>query len=755
MHPLTKTTKKDYFYSFIITVMAMILDSVLYYLLKGDYHPYLLFISFLFFSVWKFGTNSGILFLIMSSIVKLYILTQRAFESHLIFEAEVFQLALYFLLGFVFVFVIPWQKTFLLQSELKSMQKTLDRTADQLKLALNAADAGTWEWDLRTNTNIWSEALWRLYGLNLFTAVPNYDLWIKTIEPEQRTQIESQLREVVSAGQDLNLEWKVANLLPERWLMSRGKPIFDSDGKLSKYLGIVLDITERKISAEAQYRNLFDSMIEGFCIIEVLFDYKNTAIDYRFLDVNAAFEKQTNIKNARGKRVLELLPENETHWMQSFGQIAMTGEPLHFINESKPLGKWFEVSAYRLGKAESRKVAILFSDITKLKKTEKEFERINHEALARTGELEAILESAPVAIWQAHDNQCLKITGNKYADQMILEVPRGSNISLSYDSPKVTYGVYRKGIELKPEEMPAQVAARTGKPFPHEDLEIRFSDGRSKFLLMGAVPLFDNERKVRGSITTGANVTELKQIEAELRSAVDVRDEFMSIASHELKTPFSALHLQLQFLDLIAKKKSENKEIIKLVDAALKSGMKMGLLLDDLLDVTRIRVGKISIQPELMNLSKAVLECIENIKDEAQLSKVHFHFHGELEIIGKWDPKRISQILINLFSNAIKYGDGKPVDVYLLKNSESRTAQIKVVDYGVGINCDMQSKIFERFQRAGSNGKISGLGLGLYISQKMAKAQGGKITVKSNPGEGSVFTLELPLDKEYDEQLST
>ena len=122
--------------------------------------------------------------------------------------------------------------------------------------------------------------------------------------------------------------------------------------------------------AEAKYRQLFDTLIEGFCTIEMIFDAQGIPVDYRFLEINPAFERQTGLINAQGKRMRELAPNHEQHWFDIYGKIALTGESLRFENEAKALGRFYEVCAYRVGGDESRKVAILFNDITERKAAE-------------------------------------------------------------------------------------------------------------------------------------------------------------------------------------------------------------------------------------------------------------------------------------------------------------------------------------------------------------------------------------------------
>ncbi len=120
--------------------------------------------------------------------------------------------------------------------------------------------------------------------------------------------------------------------------------------------------------SEAKYRALFDSMIEGFCIIEMVFDAQERPVDFRFLEVNPAFEKHTGLHNAQGRLMRELAPEHEAHWFELYGQVAATGQPAQFVAQAKALDRWLEVSAYRVGGKESRKVAVLFNDVTERKR---------------------------------------------------------------------------------------------------------------------------------------------------------------------------------------------------------------------------------------------------------------------------------------------------------------------------------------------------------------------------------------------------
>ena len=187
----------------------------------------------------------------------------------------------------------------------------------------------------------------------------------------------------------------------ESWIGSVSfSPIRDKDGTITGSVVTAHDITERKRAekalqeSESRYRNLFNTMNEGFCIIEVLFDAAGKPEDYRFIEMNSAFEKQTGLHDAVGKRMRELAPDHEEHWFEIYGKIALTGEPQHFINEARALNRWYDVHAYRVGTPEMRRVAIVFNDFSDYKQAEEELRKLNRTLKALSNSNQAILHAA-------------------------------------------------------------------------------------------------------------------------------------------------------------------------------------------------------------------------------------------------------------------------------------------------------------------------------------------------------------------------
>ena len=248
-------------------------------------------------------------------------------------------------------------------------------------------------------------------------------------------------------------------------------------------------------------------------------------------------------------------------------------------------------------------------------------------------------------------------------------------------------------------------------------------------------------------------LTELKKTKAELEDALQARDEFLSIASHELRTPLTSLSLQVQLLIRSTAQSDSTKvnlalapeKILGLMHGCDNQTRKLTRLLDELLDLTKIRVGKFKLNKESVELNSVVRDMINQKMAEAALKGGTISCTASTSIVGNWDSIRLEQIISNLLSNAIKYGEGKPIEVITEFDSAKNTAKLIVKDHGMGISKEMQSKIFERFERVAVDQKITGLGLGLYIVRKIVDGHGGAIHVESAVGRGSIFIVELPL----------
>jgi PAS domain S-box-containing protein len=227
---------------------------------------------------------------------------------------------------------------------------------------------------------------------------------------------------------------------------------------------------------------------------------------------------------------------------------------------------------------------------------------------------------------------------------------------------------------------------------------------------------------------------------AQAREALRERDEFISVAAHELRTPLTALQLKLQGLERGIK--TAAGAVGTRLDGALRQTERLALLVERLLDVSRIASGRLELSPELCDLSALVRQVAEDFREPASAAGSELRLHLAERAEGSWDRLRLEQVLVNLMSNAVKYGAGRPISVRL--ESAGDRVRIDVVDEGIGIAPEDLARIFTRFERAAPTRNYGGLGLGLYISRHIVEGHGGKIQVTSRPGHGSTFSIELP-----------
>jgi predicted ATPase/signal transduction histidine kinase len=219
--------------------------------------------------------------------------------------------------------------------------------------------------------------------------------------------------------------------------------------------------------------------------------------------------------------------------------------------------------------------------------------------------------------------------------------------------------------------------------------------------------------------------------------ALRLRDEFLTVAAHELRTPITSLALTLDSMNRSAEPESSRN-----IGRALRQGQRLKRLVGELLDVTRLESGHLHISPEQVELGTLARDVVDRFTPELTSAQCSIVIDAELPVFGWWDRSQIEQVLTNLLSNAIKFGPGKQIEISV--GREREIARLVVRDHGIGIDPAAQSRLFQRFGRAVSERHYGGLGLGLYICRRIIEAHDGSIRVLSQPGEGATFTVELP-----------
>ncbi|HYI02945.1 MEDS domain-containing protein [Hyalangium sp.] len=253
-------------------------------------------------------------------------------------------------------------------------------------------------------------------------------------------------------------------------------------------------------------------------------------------------------------------------------------------------------------------------------------------------------------------------------------------------------------------------------------------------------------RVVERTAALEAALQERQRAEQEALAAVRVREEFLSMASHELKTPLTSLSLQLELVKagLAGAEGPLAQKMPPKLQTMERQLSRLNALNDSLLDVTTLSGGQLRLEPRHVELVALVRDAVERLEPDFSRAGCEVRLEAEAEVWGWWDPLRLDQVVVNLLTNASKYGRGKPIHLQVQRRSGSVALRVK--DQGIGITAEAQTRLFRKFERAVPSQHYGGLGLGLYISRTLVEAMGGSIQVDSRLGEGATFTVSLPCE---------
>jgi len=597
--------------------------------------------------------------------------------------------------------------------------------------------------------------------------------------------------------------------------------ILDSTNQVIGLIGIIMDITDRKLNekklfeSEKHYHMLFDSIEEGFCIIQLIFDENEKPVDYLFLETNPAFEKQTGLIDAKGKTIRELAPDNEEFWYETYGKVALTGESTRFEDHAGQLHRWYDVYAFRFDQPESRQVAILFNDITGLKQIEQDLSLTNKELALQNEEKEKRSEELIVAnkglaflieenARRALENKDLEELSDslKIAAQYSLSLieasrdplltidPGGKIMDINQATVKIT-GIERDELigsdfynyftePQKAREGYQQVF--TNGFVVDYPLTIRHKEGNQIDVFFNGSVYKDGKGKVMGIVIVARDITEKKRVEQELITAkifaehateiaeqakakaesvtqiaidaVKSKQQFLSNMSHEIRTPMNAIigFTKVLLRTDVSDKQKEYLEAIKL------SGDTLVVLINDILDLAKVDAGKMTFEHKPFRMYSSVSSMLHLFKTKIHEKnlKLVTDYDKNIPVVLVGDSVRLHQIILNLVSNAVKFTNKGKITVsvgLLTEDEETVSIEFTVTDTGIGIPETKLTTIFENFQQAtsGTSRLYGGTGLGLSIAKQLVEAQGGTISVKSKLGEGSTFSFTLPFLKTTNE----
>lgn len=518
-------------------------------------------------------------------------------------------------------------------------------------------------------------------------------------------------------------QWKSLENETTYW-NAKTYPVFDANDEVSYLVheafeitneikkDKILNVVEKELLQQTTLSDILDRQSDGFFIInrQETFTYANKFMkDFGLL---------LNISQIVGSKVLDVFRSKDTlKFLARYRRIMESKVADHFIETLDD--RYLSVDAYPTLEGG---VAVFFRDVTQRVETEKEI-------LLGRAKLEIIANQIPAFVAYFDDQGHYQFANKTYEEWFELKQDQIIGKKREDFASHLTSTIAKEH----------EIRALRGETIKYQN--VLHKGDKTIYLDVSYVPDFDKKTgKVQGAVVIGYDVTEQVLAKLEMEKALKLREDFMSIASHELKTPITSMYLQNQILRRLSSRdelmKEDVERFLKSSDGNIK---RLDRLIDDMLDITKIDNGKLSLQTEVFDLGNLIQEIIERYS--LQFHKISFSSNGSVK--GKWDRVRIDQVISNLITNSIKYGDQSPITVTLEQSHDE--AIITVRDEGPGIAKENQKRIFQRFERESGQINASGLGLGLYICKDIVERHQGRISVDSEPGKGAEFKVALPL----------
>jgi PAS domain S-box-containing protein len=605
-------------------------------------------------------------------------------------------------------------------TEYVNAKKRIEEAEERARLAVDAVGLGTFDLNLLTGEMITSKQFANLFGFDNPAPRPEY---VKRFHPDDLANRAKAHEEAPGKGK---LFYEARVIWPDKtvhWTRFEGKVYYNSEGKASRILGTVLDFTEQK-KARAEQQKLITLVANSVDLMAVLnLDGSNSYINEagrNLLGYTNEDEVSTvPVTELHAPEVLEflhneVLPQvfNKGNWS---GKMMMrhlkTGEIFPVFKNTIRIDDPVNGKPISLG--------VVMRDMRP--------ELAAKQALAESEELlRDITSAAPTGLWMSDEQGAITYVNQSWVDWT----------GIHYDG-HMGDG-WLKSIAEEDREKASQKFLNDliDRSLHEVEFRINHSDGTTHWCIVNGKPQYRADGSFSGYIGAWVDITEQKNLQQQ-------KDDFIGIASHELKTPVTSIKAYTQVLERMLAKKGESKEaeMIKRMDGQLN---RLTSLIGDLLDVTKINSGRLQFNDREFDFNSLVKEMIEDLQRTTEKHRLIENLAPTGLVFG--DKERIGQVIANLITNAIKYSP-KADKIIIHTTVKNNEVNLCVQDFGIGISKDKLTRVFEQFYRVSGDMQhtFPGLGLGLYISSEIIKRGGGKIWVTSVEGEGSTFCFALPL----------
>lgn len=626
-------------------------------------------------------------------------------------------------------------------------------TAERYRLAARATKDAIWDWHFASNYVLWNEALEHAYGHVLGSVDPTGEWWIDHIHPDDRSRVDVSIHSAIDGKAESWTEEYRFRRGDDTYasVLDRGHIIRDSTGRAVRMIGAMHDQTEQKASrlalqkSEARYRELFDSVKSGFCVVEVDLGGQGRPIDYRVIEANAAFYEQTGFpRSILGSWLREAAPGLEDYWFEIYGRVARTGEPQNFEHSAGMLGRWFDVYAFRSGEPGERRVAILFSDISGRRNAEEQLRRLNETLEAQVAARAAERDR----LWNLSQDMLARAD---YTGMMTAVSPAWTQV-LGWSEEDLLSRGYATFMHAEDVEPTLQAIARMGETRQPSRFENRIAtaDGGWKQIEWTVAPEADGFNFIavgRDMSRVKARERELAQAQEQLRQSqkLEAMGQLTGGVAHDFNNLLTPI---IGTLDLLLRRGIGSDRERRLIEGALQSSERAKTLVQRLLAFARRQ----PLQPVAVDVP-ALIDGMIGLIGSTLGPTIEIRIDAAEDVPpAKADPNQLEMALLNLAVNArdAMPGGGRiTIDVTCeveppagIPGGPGPYVCLRVTDNGDGMDQETLARAIEPFFSTKGIGR--GTGLGLSMVHGLAAQLGGGLKIESQLGEGTTVMLFLP-----------